>query len=125
MEGTFDVTFGNQTVGSVQVRRQGLYYHYSCRCQNFTESMYDVYWGSYRLGLLIPQNGGLCLEGRLPVKTLAQESGGFYAKPRHAGMAGRFVALSPREPFSYLRNLENAYLENRNGQLGVVLKDLQ
>ncbi len=121
MEGTYDVTFGKEKVGRLQLRQQGLYYHYSCRCEAFTEAMYDVYWGGQRLGLLIPRDGQLILEGKLPIKA-GQGSASFLVKPRHAPVSGRFVPLSPQEPFAYLRNLENAYLETRNGQVGLVIK---
>ncbi len=124
MEGSYDVYFANQKVGRIQVRRQGLYYHYTCCCERFAESMYDVYWGSQRLGLLMPKDNQLTLEGKLPVKKVEQGSASFLVKPKHAPMPGNFVPLCPQEPFAYLRNLENAYLETRGGQVGVVIKDI-
>ncbi len=123
MEGSYDVFFGNEKIGRIQLRRQGLYYHYTCRCARFTESMYDVYCGSQRLGLLIPKDGQLILDGKLPVKKLEQGSASFLVKPKHAPMSEHFVPLCPQEPFSYLRNLQSAYLETRGGQLGVVMKN--
>ena len=33
MEENYGVYFGNRPVGKVQVTRQGLYYHFLCRCE--------------------------------------------------------------------------------------------
>ena len=36
---------------------------------------------------------------------------------------GKFVPIFPEEPFAYLERLEDAYLEKRNGYLGVVIQE--
>ena len=33
LEENYGVYFGNRPVGKVQVTRQGLYYHFLCRCE--------------------------------------------------------------------------------------------
>ena len=34
----------------------------------------------------------------------------------------KYVPVYPEEPFSYMSRLKDAYLERRNGQLGIVIR---
>ncbi len=126
MDGTYDVRFGTETVGSVRVQKQGLYYNFHCRCRLFTQEMYSLYLVGtgepVRLGLLIPSDGCLILDTKLAVKRAGQGSHSFELRPRHEAMPENFIPLHPQEPFAYLKQLENAYLTNREGQLGIVIK---
>ncbi len=127
MEGIYDVVFAGEKVGRMQVQRQGLYYRFVCRCDDFTQQMYDVILQigeqTLRLGMLVPKNGQWVLDAKLPVKRLGQGRPDFYLKPKHAPMPENFIPLHPQEPFGYLRKLENAYLASRNGSLGIVIKE--
>ncbi len=126
MEGTYPLCLGAEALGQVRVKKQGLYYEYACKCQPFSETMYDVYvqWGtdSRKLGLLVPQDGWLCLRGRIPVKQAGQGSASFVLRPRHCPVTEHFVPLHPQEPFAYLQRLENAYLAARGAEMGVILQ---
>ena len=78
------------------------------------------------LGVLVPQDGGFQLETRIPVKRVGEGELSFSVAPRHRTAAGKFVPLSPEEPFRYITRLKDAYLEQRNGQLGLVFnKDIR
>ncbi len=120
MEGTYDVYFGAEAVGRVRVERQGLYYQFSCACV-WQEGMYHLMANGEKLGLMVPSDGKLCLQTRLPAKRFEQRDVRFSLLPKHAKMTLSFIPLRPEEPFSYLRRLENAYLARRDGQIGVVL----
>lgn len=121
----FDVFLGNEIIGKAQVEREGLYYRISCRCRLSGEVAYKVQVGCGEkcedLGLLVPQTGAFTLTTRLPIKRLGEGQLRFKAVPRHPKLEGRFVPISADEPFSYLSRLENAYMQLRDGQIGVVI----
>ncbi len=121
VEGIYSVYLGQESVGRVAVSRQGLYYHFLCKCE-LLSGMFQLMAGSQSLGLLVPEKDQLVLSTMVPVKRIGQKCPRFTLQPRHQPMPQSFVPLSPQEPFAYLRRLENAYLATQNGQLGVVLE---
>ncbi len=125
MEGSYGVALGGERLGRIQVTRQGLYFCFDCRCDLFSEQMYDVIvaWEDKeeRLGLLAPREKRLILTAKLPVKKAGQGEPRFFLRPRHCPMSEAFVPLRPEEPFAFLQRLEGAYLEKRAGQCGIVL----
>jgi hypothetical protein len=127
MEGTYPILLGGEVQGQALVNRQGLYCCITCRCRLSGEVMYKVILrcGDHQedLGILVPQNGGFCLQKRIPAKLLTGGELSFLAVPKHKPLAGKFVPLSPETPFPYLTKLENAYLARQNGQTGIVIQD--
>lgn len=125
MNGTYPVYLGGETVGKAEIERQGLYLRISCRCRFSGAVIYKLLLrcgsGEENLGVLVPEGDGFCLSTRIPVKRLGEGEPSFRAVPRHTGAAGRFVPVYPDEPFAYLTELKNAYLEIRGGQMGVRL----
>lgn len=121
----YDIMLGTQSIGKAQVEKEGLYYRISCRCRLSGEIPYKVYASccdkTEDLGLLVPQSGAFVLTTRLPVKRLGEGQLEFRAVPRTPKLAGEFVPISADEPFSYLSRLENAYMQIRDGQIGVVI----
>ena len=127
MEGTYDVTLGSQKMGTVSVRKQGLYWLFDCTCSLSGEVMYDlaVRIGDTqaKLGLLTPEKGAFCLTTKLPSKRFGQGRPVFSLQPRHPEMKGMFVAVNPDEPFHYLHRLESSYLAIRAQQIGLIVHD--
>lgn len=125
MEGNFTVLFGSQSVGKIQVTRQGLYYRFLCRCKLSGDVICRlcVRCGEKeeRLGILVPTGDGFGLDTRVPVKRIGEGEMAFFLLPAHEAPDSTFVPLSPEEPFAYLSRLKDAYLEKRQGQLGVVV----
>ncbi len=121
----YDVILGSESIGKAQVEKEGLYYRISCRCRLSGEVAYKVHAlcgeKCEDLGLLVPQNGAFTLTTRLPIKRLGEGQLQFKAVPRHPKTEGKFVPISADEPFSYLSRLENAYMQIRDGRIGVVL----
>ena len=124
----YDILLGGQTVGRATVERQGLYYAFHCRCCLTGEVVYrlTVRCGerTESLGIPVPSNGQFVLDTKIPVKRLGEGEMSFLALPKHAELGGKFIPLSPEEPFRYLSRLENAFLQVRDGKVGVVVKDL-
>ncbi len=124
----YDIYMGDRPVGQAAVERQGLYYHIRCRCQLTGEILCKVVVSrgdrQESLGLLVPMAEEFGLETRLAVKKLGEGDLRFRVLPRHGELQGKFIPLSPEEPFRYLSKLKNAFLENRNGRVGVVIKSV-
>lgn len=126
MEGNYEVYFGNDQTGKVQVIRQGLYYQFHCRCKLTGAVMcrLEVVCADRRenLGVLVPVDRGFGLDTRLPVKRFGEGRPRFHIIPKHDKPEGLFIPIIPEEPFSYIERLKDGFLERRNGQVGVVLK---
>ena len=125
MEGNYTVTFANRQCGKVQVLRQGLYYHFVCRCQIKGDVLcrLRVTCGGRQeeLGVLVPLETGFGLDKKVPVKYFSEGTPEFklYAKAEEPD--GKFVPIVPEEPFSYIAKLKSAYLVRRDGQVGILI----
>lgn len=118
---------GDKPIGTANVRREGLYYRIHCRCGISGEVLCRVLVRCGKreesLGILVPQDGAFGLDTRIPVKRVGEGPLTFCAAPRHRDLQGQFIPLCPEEPFHYITRLKEAYLEKRNGQLGIVIKE--
>ena len=123
---TFEIMQGSSRIGCVTMERQGLYYRISCRCSLTGEVMHHLVavCGDRRedLGTLIPWDGAFGLEKRIPVKHLGEGTPEFLLLPKHSSPDGKFIPVYPEEPFLYMSRLKDAYLERRNGQVGLVIR---
>jgi hypothetical protein len=127
MDGEYEILMGNMPVGTAQVVRQGLYYLFQCNCGISGDVMCRVVVNCNghheNLGILMPMGGGFGLTAKLAVKRLGKGKFRFRVLPKHQKCEYRFVPVYPEEPFAYLTRLKNAFLEVRNGQVGVVITD--
>ena len=121
----YDIYSGNEVVGTANVERQGLYYCFSCRCRLSGAVMYrlSVSCSGHHenLGVLVPMGDVFGLDTKLAVKRLGEGRLQFLALPKHPPVQRQFVPISPEEPFAYISRLQNAFLEVRNGQQGIVI----
>ena len=127
MVGVFEIKEGTSAVGQANVEQQGLYYRICCRCTLQKNMMYRlvVSCGEKQedLGTLIPMDGKFGLEKRIPVKRLGEGKLQFFLMTKGNRREGKFVPVYPEEPFSYMSRLKDAYLERRNGQVGIVIRE--
>ena len=127
MIGTFEIKHGSSSIGKVTVERQGLYYRITCRCSLTGDVMHHlvVTSGEKRedLGTLVPFDGAFGLEKRIPMKKLGEGEPEFHLLPKHSSPNGKFFPVYPEEPFSYMARLNNAYLEIRNDQVGITVRE--
>ena len=127
MEGTYNVMLGSQKMGTVSVRKQGLYWHFDCCCNLSGEVMHDlvIRIGEMRikLGLLTPENGRYSLRTKQPCKQFREGSPVFSLQPRHAKINDTFLPIHPSEPFRYLNALEKAYLVRHEEQIGMIIQE--
>lgn len=125
LEGEHIVCLGKQTAGSVQVLRRGLYYRILCRCQLPGDVVCRLVarLGEREeyIGIPVPEGDVFLLEKMIPIKRFGEEKPVFLLVPRGESTEGRFVPISPEEPFRYLERLKDSYLAERNGRIGVMM----
>lgn len=127
MEGTYPIVLSGKEVGQAEVTRQGLYYHFFCKCRLTGEVICRLaaVCGEKmeNLGIPMPESGYFMLQKKVPVSKFQGDSLQIRVLPRHPQLEGKFVPICPEEPFSYLSRLKDAYLQRRNGQLGIVIRE--
>ena len=125
MVGSYDIYLGKEIIGQAQVKRQGLYYLFSCKCELSGDVIYRISVSCNghheNLGILIPDGAQFSLFTKLAAKRLGEGLFQFRALPKHQKCERVFVPVYPEEPFAYLTRLQNALLELRDDQVGVLL----
>lgn len=117
----YEVTLAGKPMGRAQAEKQGLYYHVVCRCRLSGDVMYRLECSAgekkTNLGILVPMDAGFGLDTRFPVSRVGEGELRFILLPRHDEMKERtFVPIRPEEPFRYMEQLKDAFLETREGQ---------
>lgn len=129
MEGVYDIMLADTPVGTVEVTRQGLYYRFDCRCKlsGTVICRVSVECGGHHenLGILVPTGDWFYLSTKLAVKRLGKGIPHFSALPKHRERELEFIPVYPEEPFAYLTRLQDAFLQIRDGQVGVALRSGQ
>lgn len=129
MERKYSVTVCGKQAGVVLVRRQGLYFHFNCRCNLSGDIIYRlvVVCGMVQenLGILVPDQDSFVLDTKLPVKRIGEGELSFMLIPKHEMLAGTFVPISPEEPFAYISRLKDSFLILKNGQAGICIGQAQ
>ena len=127
MVGTYEIRRGTEPVGTATVDRQGLYYKFSCRCHISGEGMRRIVvdCGDVRedLGICVPVDGAFGLEKKIPCKRFGEGKPAFFLLPKYPDIYGKFVPIYPDEPFAYMARLKDAYLQVREGQPGIVIRE--
>ena len=127
MIGSYEIMQGADKVGIAVVKKEGFYYRFSCRCRYGGEPMRRilVFVGDQQmdLGVCVPLDGQFGLEKRIPCKQLAEGAPEFRLLPKYQRTDRRFVPVYPEEPFAYMAKLKDAFLEIRDGQMGVLIKE--
>ena len=123
----YSVSVGGKEAGKVQVVKDGLYYRVSCRAQLYGSVMYRLAAVTEgrreNLGILAPVGGGYGLDRKIPCSHLNLEGLEFLLLPSHEPMEGKFVPMSPEEPFQYLEKLKDVYLKRQNDRIGVIVPE--
>ena len=126
LEGSYAVYLEDKAAGKLQIEKEGLYYRLTCRCVVPDDLVYRLFavtdQGRENLGVVLPENGGYVLQRKIPAKRL-QPGCRFLLSARGEENTGKFVPVYPEEPFTYITQLETAFLEVRNGQTGLRWKE--
>ncbi len=124
MNDKYDITMANEVVGTATLTQEGLYWKICCQCELSGEVPYQVIAmgdEEINLGLLVREKNDLCLTKRIPMKRFGNVQPSFVARPRTPKTQRNFHPIVPEEPFSYIEKLKDAFLEEKNGQLGITL----
>ena len=126
METCYEVCYGNEAIGKVQLRKEGLYYRVICRCVVPGKEIYRLFvqQGSRResLGVLVPEGDGLVLNKRIPAKRFLDGASAFVVSTGAGSSTGEFIPICPEEPFLYIHRLKTAFLDSENGKIGIRIK---
>ena len=115
MDEKFEVTHGGRTVGTVKLRREGLYCRILCRCGLMDGEIYRLYADGEKLGVLVPSGGELVLETKVAAKRL-KPGCGFSLDGRQAS----FFPIRPGEAFPQLCLVREGKLIFRDGEPGLL-----
>ena len=122
----YEVFEDEKAVGTVEASREGLYIHFSCRCQPVHREMIRLWMicgeKETDLGLCVPMDGSFGTEKRIPAKQCGPGEPQFCLRHKDDTRRGKFIPLSPEEPFQYIHRLETAFLEKRGTRLGIVIR---
>ena len=126
MEGVYDILLGGRSVGQAVMVRHGLYWHFDCRCSLSGEVMFRIMVScggrTENLGIPVPQGKEFVLRTKLPAKKLGAGEPTFRVVPKHAPLPENWVPVNPEDPFAYLTRLQDAYLQVRDGKIGVAFR---
>ncbi len=126
MKACYEIYLNGQVVGLAERTREGLYDHFSCRCKISSGQIFRLRATcgekTENLGVLVPDNGVFTLKTRIPTKKLGSGPIRIEAIAKE-NLEGKFIPLSPEEPFRYLKRLEDAFLQIRADQVGVVIPE--
>ena len=121
----YDVFQNGEVVGTVEAMREGLYFRFVCRCRPTERDMIRLWMicgeKETDLGLCVPMDGAFGTEKRIPAKQCGPGEPRFCLRHKDDVLRGKFIPLSPEEPFRYIHRLETAFLERRGTRLGIVI----
>ena len=127
MVGNYEIRQGDRLLGKVEVRKEGLYYRISCRCQMPGEGMHHLILRcggqEVNLGICVPMEGRFGADKKIPCKSVGQGTPEFLLLPKQEKLTGKFVPIYPEEPFSYMAMLKDAFLARQGEQLGIVISE--
>ncbi len=101
MEGIYEVFYHDQSVGKVQVLRQGLYYRFCCRAQVADNRVCRLVaqWnqGWENLGILVPEGSGYALDRKMPAKRMGETPPIFRLIPSGEDIEKALYPAAPEE----------------------------
>ena len=126
MEGRYEVFRNGAPVGWAELTREGLYLRIVCRCRLPAGEMLRLWMTcgekEVDLGLCVPMGAEFGTDKRISARQCPPGKPRFSLSPKDDILRGNFIPLSPEEPFRYLHRLEDAFLEKREGRIGICLK---
>ena len=129
MQQEYCVLSGDEIIGKVFVQRQGLYYHFRCRCSITGAVKYKLIVNcgenTVDLGLCIPHSDGFGMDTKLPIKRVGDGELTFRLMPKHNKLVGEFLSVASEEPFGHIQKLQQAHLALQGGLVGVIVNEDQ
>ncbi|MBE6933618.1 MAG: hypothetical protein E7462_00970 [Ruminococcaceae bacterium] len=127
MDGIYDIYLGTDKIGKAEVCKEGLYYRFRCCCnlegQEIHRLVVTCGEKSENLGIPVPEGDAFYLRIRIPVSHFSGETPVFRAVPRYPRSEGLWVPIAPEMPFAYIEKLEDAVMERRDDQMGILIRE--
>ena len=125
MVNTYDVFLDGKAVGTASLEKEGLYWKITCRCNVPNDVPYEVLLRAgehINLGLLVKEEMAHCLTRRIAMKRIREDQLCFEATARIAKPAEVFQCIASEEPFAYLEEIKGCKLEEKDGHVGLLIK---
>lgn len=116
LEENYQVFYKGNSVGMVQVSREGLYSRLICKCRVSDSEIHRLYADEEKIGVLMPERGGLELDTKLPARRL--KPGVLFSLDKNSV---DFIPIIDGVCFQYLHRLRTAKLSFRDGVPGLYL----
>lgn len=117
----YDICFKGKKVGEAKIKKEGLYYKFSCACEFLDKQIYKIYVNdgltTIKLGVCVQNMEKFELNKTIPVKYFSGEKFYFYAE--QVGLQN--IPVRNNEIFNYLDMLEAARLQITNEQLFIII----
>ncbi len=117
----FDIFYLDKCVGTAKVKKEGLYYLFTCTCTLPFEGKFRVKVSDGEnerdLGICYPTGNGFSLQSRVPAKYINGDSLRFSLISNEDS---DYIVRSGK-PFAHLDEIEAARLEITNGQAKIII----
>ena len=121
---TYDIIYGNETVGSAVVTQEGLYYNILCRCALSEPSLYRIFAimenTNVDLGICLLMGKEYFLKKKVPKKMFGSGIIHFCVRLKDDYNSPNAYQVVEGEPFKHIDKLGKAHLEIRNNEMYVV-----
>ncbi len=118
----YEIICGDSVVGTAEVKIEGLYYRFLCRCTPPDEGIYRIHVSDGTnlrdLGICVPEGDRFMLIARVPVKYLKEDMTFRLTSAREEKIK---IPVATGEPFDELDKLESARFQIENGQPGILI----
>lgn len=126
---TVDINYDGEIIGRGEIRKEGLYYSISCKCDFSENGMYRLMLQcngkNFNLGICVPEGGHFVLRTKIPVSMVGEGNLVIFPILKEQANAEIFFPVSNTEPFAHIAFLKDAVLETRGNTVGIrlILKD--
>ncbi len=123
----YEIFLKDRAVGHAEVKKEGLYYIFTCTCTPPEGDIYRVSVTDGRnrqdLGILVPEGEKFTLKKRIACKCLNADTLSFTLLSKERTLVS--VPVVAGEMFEYLDKLETAHLQATDGQPEIVIDPAQ
>ena len=121
----YPIFYSGEQVGTVNMRKIGLYMEFDCECvfpsENYLRVSAHFADRTIDLGLLIRENDVYYLRRKISIKTLGDGEPLFTLVPNCAGLVCHALSSAPGQPFKYLVKIRESRLFNKNDVIYIVI----
>ena len=123
----YRIIWNEEPVGTVNVKKEGLYYRFSCICRPAEKRIYKIYVSDgcteTDLGICVPEGEDFVLNTKIPSKYFQQETFLFRLVPKQGKRI--LVPIKDGMSFPYLEKLNDSCVKTFNGVRCIVIDQSQ